>query len=76
MGDGAADSTGKGEARVQSEASELVRLSSLGVLDDGIELGRASGLSVGGHCECDVFIKDKTTRREKRTVSGEGETLW
>ena len=51
MGDGAAKGTSKGEAGVQVNAGELVRLSSLDVLDDGIELGRAGGFRVGGHCD-------------------------
>ncbi len=54
MGDGAADSTGKGEAGVQSKAGELLGLgSSLDILDDGIDLDRAGSLRSGSHCDCD-----------------------
>lgn len=42
MGDGAADGTGKGESRVESEAGELLRLSDLGDRDLG---------SGGSHCD-------------------------
>lgn len=51
VGDGAADSTGQSKAGVQSKAGELTRLVGSNLLDDGIDLGRASGLCVGGHCE-------------------------
>lgn len=44
VGDGAADGTGKGEARVESKALELLGLAGLDVLDDGVEL-----LGSGGH---------------------------
>lgn len=51
VGDRAADGTGKGESGVQGHAGELGRLGGLDILDDGIDLGRASGFCVGGHCD-------------------------
>lgn len=54
MGDGAADSTGKGESRVKVETAELLGSGSLDVLLDGVHLGGASGgrrgSSGGRHC--------------------------
>ena len=44
VSDGTADSTGKGESRVEGKAAELLGLGSLDVLLDGIHLGGASGL--------------------------------
>ena len=41
VGDGTADSAGKGESGVESNAAELGRGGGLGLLDDGIDLGRA-----------------------------------
>ena len=40
VGDGAADGTGKGEARVQGEAGLLLGGGSAGLLDDSVDLGR------------------------------------
>lgn len=51
MGDGAADGTGKGKARVEREAGRGGRLVSLDILDDGIDLGRAGGFRRAGHCD-------------------------
>jgi hypothetical protein len=53
VGERAADGTGEGEARVESDARELLGLSGLDVLLDSIELGAAGGggRSLGGHCE-------------------------
>jgi hypothetical protein len=44
VGDGAADGTSEGEARVQGQTLGLGRVSGLDLLDDGINLG--------GHCDC------------------------
>lgn len=52
MGDGTADSTGKGESGVESEAGLLLGSLSLDVLDDGVDLG---GTGRGSHCERCVF---------------------
>jgi len=53
VGERAADGTGKGEARVESDTRELLGLSGLDVLLDSVELGAAGGggRSLGGHCE-------------------------
>lgn len=53
MGERAADGTGEGEARVESDTRELLGLSGLDVLLDGIKLGAAGGggRGLGGHCE-------------------------
>jgi hypothetical protein len=63
VGDGAADGTSEGEARVEGEAGKLARLLSLDVLDDGIELGRAGGLCGSRHCE-GVVGRRRSERRE------------
>lgn len=47
MGDGAADSAGKGESRVEGEAGELLGGVGLDVLLDRVQLGAASR---GGWC--------------------------
>jgi hypothetical protein len=53
VGEGAADGTGEGEARVESDARELLRLSGLDVLLDSVELDAAGGLrrGLGRHCD-------------------------
>jgi hypothetical protein len=53
VGERAADGTGEGEARVESDTRELLGLSGLDVLLDGVELGAAGGGGRGlsGHCE-------------------------
>jgi hypothetical protein len=53
VGERAADGTGEGEARVESDTRELLGLSGLDVLLDGVELGAAGGggRGLGGHCE-------------------------
>lgn len=53
VGEGAADGTGEGEARVEGDARELLGLSSLDVLLDSIDLGATSGGGRGlsRHCE-------------------------
>jgi hypothetical protein len=48
VGDGTADSTGKGESGVEGEARLLLGGLSLDVLDDGVDLG---GSGRGSHCE-------------------------
>lgn len=53
MGEGAADGTGEGEARVESDTRELRGLSGLDVLLDSVNLDAAGGggRGLGGHCE-------------------------
>ncbi|KAI6756701.1 hypothetical protein HG530_011299 [Fusarium avenaceum] len=48
VGDGTADSTGKGESGVESETRLLLGSLSLDALDDGVDLG---GSCRGSHCE-------------------------
>ncbi|TKW49736.1 hypothetical protein CTA1_5092 [Colletotrichum tanaceti] len=50
VGDGAADSTGKGESRVEGEAGKLAGGVGSSLLDDGVDLGRAGGGQGGSHC--------------------------
>lgn len=71
VGDGAADSTGEGEAGVEGEAAQLLGLGSLDILDNGVELGRAGGFRVGGHCDlvgglCGDEQTNKTLSGERR----------
>ena len=56
MGDGTADSTGKGESGVEGEARLLLGGLSLDVLDDGVDLG---GSGRGSHCERFVVLQTK-----------------
>ena len=53
MGEGAADGTGEGEARVEGNTRELLRLGGLDVLLDSVKLDAASGGGRGlsRHCE-------------------------
>lgn len=48
---GAADGTGKGESGVEGDTAKLARSGGSGLLDDGIDLGRAGGLRWGAHCD-------------------------
>jgi hypothetical protein len=50
VGDGAADSAGQGEPRVEANAAELGLGGSSGLLDDSVDLGRPGGRN-GSHCE-------------------------
>jgi len=56
VGDGTADSTGKGESGVEGEARLLLGGLSLDVLDDGVDLG---GSGRGSHCERFVVLQTK-----------------
>lgn len=60
MGDGAAESTSKGETGVQVNAGGLGGSDDGGgLLDDGIDLGRAGRGCLSSHCEgCDVRLDD------------------
>lgn len=49
VGDGAAEGTSKGESGVEVDTAELARSGGSGLLDDGIDLVRASGRHGGGH---------------------------
>lgn len=50
MGDGTADGSGQGEARVEGGTRELAGLGSLHILDDGVDFCRAGALGAAGHC--------------------------
>lgn len=66
MGDGAAEGTGKGESGVEVDTAELGRSGSGGLLDDSIDLGRASGRHGGGHCDWIRMWDWKGRRQEDR----------
>ena len=53
MGEGAADGTGEGEARVEGDTRELLGLSGLDVLLDSVELDAAGGGGRGLSRHCD-----------------------
>jgi hypothetical protein len=55
VGDGAADSAGKGEPRVQRQTRQLLWLIGLDSLLDGIELGRARRRWGCGRCARHLF---------------------
>lgn len=55
MGEGAADGTSKGEARVEGDTRELLGLSGLDVLLDSVELDAAGGGGRGLSRHCDVM---------------------
>ena len=58
MGEGAADGTGEGEARVEGDTRELLGLSGLDVLLDSVELDAAGGGGRGLSRHCDGWSGD------------------
>jgi hypothetical protein len=79
VGDGTADSTGKGESGVESKTSLLLGGLSLDVLDDGVDL---CGTGRGSHCEGYVIrrLQKKTegrwwSEKEEEEEKGERELL-
>lgn len=77
VGDGTADSTGKGESGVESEARLLLGGLSLDVLDDGVDLG---GSGRGSHFEGWLFRRQRTEGRlfggVKRERKKGGKPFW
>jgi hypothetical protein len=55
VGEGAADGTSEGEARVEGDTRELLGLSGLDVLLDSVELDAAGGGGRGLSRHCDVM---------------------
>jgi hypothetical protein len=72
VGDGATDSTGKGESGVEVKTGRVAGLESLSLLDDGIELGRAGRLSAGSHCEGVVSGRKGEDASERRLEEKKG----
>ena len=58
VGEGAADGTGEGEARVEGDARELLGLSGLDVLLDSVDLDAAGGGGRGLSRHCDGWSGD------------------
>lgn len=61
MGDGAADSTSKGESRVQSQTGRVSGVGGLGLLDHGVNLG--------SHCELRERIEGRFDLVSIRRIS-------
>lgn len=66
MSDGTADGTGKGESGVEVDTGKLARSGGSGLLDNGIDLVRASGRHGGGHFDCVLIWDWKEGRRKNR----------
>lgn len=62
VGDGAADSTGKGESGVEGNAGKLAGGVGLGLLDDSVNLS-------GSHCE--YVVRNWTKEKWTKGLSGE-----
>lgn len=69
MGNGAADRTGKGESGVEGETLRLARGGGSCLLDDGVDLGRASRLRRASHCSLGLGREKKEAG--KKGLSGE-----
>lgn len=69
---GAADGTSEGKSGVEGDTAKLARSGGSGLLDDGIDLGRAGRLRWRAHCDGCGGIKKASTRTTEEELSGVG----